>query len=121
MVYFVTKKSQFGYIFEGLATKDVGIYFMDKRSILRPFDIGTLGSFDIFFLVLVYCTKKKSGNPGLSASKKNRTLQKYIFQDRQILSHKFALQTNFSMYVITSAGRNVLHMELCRIRTLTVR
>jgi hypothetical protein len=62
MAYFQTKKSKFGYILEGLAMDDVGI-FGTILSIVVPFGIFCghfryFFIFGIFSLVLVFCTKK---------------------------------------------------------------
>jgi hypothetical protein len=59
---FSNRKSQFGYILEGLAMEDVGI-FLAIWSILRQFGLfyGNLVYFVVIwyiFTVLVCCTKK---------------------------------------------------------------
>jgi hypothetical protein len=56
MVYFLNQKSQCGFILEGLAMEDVGmyLYFMVIWSILRPLDIHILWPFGIFCGNLVY-------------------------------------------------------------------
>jgi hypothetical protein len=60
-VYFQTKKSQLGQIFEGLVMDDVGlfygvlVYFMAMWYILRP--IGTILVIWYIVPILVSCTK----------------------------------------------------------------
>jgi hypothetical protein len=66
MAYFQTKKSELGYILEGLGLENVGIYLFYGHweyisailYILWPF-----GNLMVFFPLLVYFIKKKSGNP----------------------------------------------------------
>jgi hypothetical protein len=56
---FSNQKSKFGYILEGLALEDVGIYFMDTWSILRSFcyilwTFGTVRGNFVFFSNLAF-------------------------------------------------------------------
>jgi hypothetical protein len=67
MVYFQTKKSKFGYILEGLAMEDVGVfyghsvYFTAIRFTLWPF--GTFSGNLVYFPSFWYIVPRKSGNP----------------------------------------------------------
>jgi hypothetical protein len=51
-------------ILEGLRMENVGIFNAHLENIVAVWYIlWSLGNFGIFFPVLVYCVKKKSGNP----------------------------------------------------------
>jgi hypothetical protein len=70
MVYFKTKKSQFGLILDGLTVEDVGLFYGRLVCFIA---IGYILCilFGIFF-PLVGMYKEKSGNPGLPTFSDNK-------------------------------------------------